>query len=62
MEDKEYEPPITISEAGGKIRISYDEIDVDIPQGGPVPAGTPPLACRIFSAFMGDLPGHLRAE
>lgn len=62
MEDKEYEPPIIISGVDGKIRIAYDEVEVNLPKAGPLPADTPPLACRIFEAFMGDLPGHLRAE
>lgn len=62
MENKEYEPPIVISESDGKIQIAYDEVSVAIPQNGPVPMDAPPLACRIFHAFTGDLPGHLRAE
>ena len=62
MEKKEYEPPITVSEADGKITISYDQTEVSIPENGPVPIGTPPLACRIFNALKCDLPGLLRAE
>lgn len=62
MEKKEYEPPIVISESDGKIRIAYDEVSVAIPQDGPVPVDAPPLACRIFRALTGDLPGPLRAE
>lgn len=62
MEKKEYEPPIVVSEADGQIHIAYDQVEVDIPQGGPVPSDTPPLACRIFQALMRDLPGRLRAE
>lgn len=62
MEKKEYEPPIVVTEADGQIHIAYDQVEVEIPQGGPVPSGTPPLACRIFRAVMSDLPGRLRAE
>ncbi len=62
MEDKEYEPPITICEDHGKIRIAYDQVQVDIPPEGPVPSDAPPLVRRIFEAFAGDLPGRLRAE
>jgi hypothetical protein len=59
---KKYLPPISICEAEGKIQISYDEVTVDIPPNGPLPEGTPPLACRIFKAFMCDLQRDLRAE
>lgn len=62
MEKKEYDPPIVITGGEGKIHISYDQIEVDIPRSGPVPVGTPPLARRIFEAFTCDLPGRLRAE
>ena len=62
MEKKEYEPPITICKKNGKIRIAYDRVQVDIPQGGPVPSDAPPMVRRIFEAFTGDLPGSLRAE
>lgn len=62
MEDKEYEPPIVVSEADGKIHISYDHVAVDIPSTGPVPREVPPLARRIFEAFKCDHPGPLRAE
>lgn len=62
MEKKEYDPPITICQEQGKIRITCDKIQVDIPPEGPVPNGTPPVIRRIFEAFSGDLPGHLRAE
>ena len=62
MEKKEYEPPITIREERGKIRIAYDQVQVDIPQGGPVPSDAPAMVRRIFEACSGDLPGCLRAE
>jgi hypothetical protein len=62
MEKDDYLPPITISEVDGKIQISYDQVSVDIPAGGPVPRNAPPMVCRIFHAFMADLPRDLRAE
>jgi hypothetical protein len=62
MEKKEYTPPITVSGSEGKIHISYDQVEVDIPARGPVPGDTPALARRIFEAFTCDLPGSLRAE
>lgn len=62
MEKKEYVPPITVSGSDGKIHISYDQVEVDIPARGPVPSGTPPLARRVFEAFTCDLSGVLRAE
>lgn len=62
MEKDEYLPPIMISEVEGKIQISYDQVSVDIPAGGPVPRDAPPMVCRIFRAFTADLPGDLRAE
>lgn len=62
MEKKEYVPPIKISEEHGKIRIAYDQVQVDIPRDGPVPCDAPPMVRRIFEAFSGDLPGPLRAE
>lgn len=62
MEKKEYEPPIMVTDRDGQITISYDQTEVSIPQDGPVPSGTPPLACRIFNALKCDLPRRLRAE
>ncbi|AXH66212.1 hypothetical protein SEA_SATIS_51 [Streptomyces phage Satis] len=62
MEKDEYLPPIMIAEVEGKIQISYDEVCVGIPAEGPVPRDAPPLVCRIFRAFMADLPRDLRAE
>lgn len=62
VEEKEYEPPIVISEADGQIHISYDQVKVDIPEEGPVPSGTPPLARRVFKALVSDFSGYLRAE
>lgn len=62
MEKKEYDPPILISETQGKIRISCDQVQVDIPKEGPVPSDAPPMFRRIFEAFTGDLPRPLRAE
>lgn len=62
MEDKEYDPPITVSQVDGKIQIAYDQVTVKIPPDGPVPSEVPPLARRIFEAFKCDHPGLLRAE
>lgn len=62
MEDKEYDPPIVVSQVNGKIQIAYDQVSVDIPAEGPVPASAPPLARRIFEAFRCDHPARLRAE
>ena len=62
MEKKEFDPPIVIGQENGLIHIAYDQIEVNIPPEGPIPEGTPPMACRIFEALMSDLPGRLRAE
>jgi hypothetical protein len=62
VEKKEFQPPIEIDRSDGKIQISYDHVWVEIPQGGPVPEGTPALAQRIFEAFTYDLGADLRAE
>jgi hypothetical protein len=62
MEEKEYEPPIVISEMDGKIHISYDQVVVDIPADGPPANSVPPLARRIFEAFRCDHPAPRSAE
>lgn len=61
MKDRDYQPPILVTESGGMVSISYDQVAVRIPPEGPVPEDAPALACRIFEV-MKDLRGQLRAE
>lgn len=59
---KKADPPIVIGQEDGVVHIAYDQVDVNIPIEGPIPEGTPPMACRIFRALVHDLPRRLRAE
>ncbi|MFE0472524.1 hypothetical protein ACFW2V_13010 [Streptomyces sp. NPDC058947] len=61
MGDKIYPNPVRVTESDGVVRISYDQVAVDIPAAGPVPEGVPPLACRVFEAVQ-DLHRDSRAE
>lgn len=62
MEEKEYLPPIVVSESGEKIRVSYDQVTFDFLPGDAIPPEAPPLARRIFEAFTCDLQTGLQAE
>lgn len=60
--ETEYLPPIIVTHESGRIRIEYDEVITDFPDGAAIPTGAPPLACRIFRALMCDLRAESRAE
>lgn len=62
MEDAEHLTPVLVTESGGRLHISYDQVSLDFPSMGPVPEGAPPLACRIFEVFRRDLRPDCRAE
>lgn len=61
MGEKDYPEPVTVTESNGVLRISYDQVTVNIPSNGPVPEDAPVLACRVFEAIK-DLRSDSRAE
>lgn len=62
MKNADYLAPVLVTESDGRLHISYDQIDIDFPSGGPLPEGAPALACRIFEVFRHDLQPDCRAE
>lgn len=64
MEDdkREYPEPIFVSCKEGRLSIDYDQVHVDIPEGGEISPDAPSLARRVFRAVRADLETGPRAE